>query len=376
MSATAALAPGDRAPHGDPAVPRVRFDLPPERSATEPPEARGQDRDEVRLLVATADALHHTRFRQLPEHLSPGDLVVVNTSATLPAAVDAVRRPHPDAPGTEEPVVVHVAGPHPDGDDTVVIELRRTDGQGPITDARVGEVVALPDRLELTLVTSFPDPGVGVGSRLWRAIRTGPMGGRGITRVLEAHGRPITYGYLAGRWPLASYQPVYAQVPGSAEMASAGRPFTTTLVTELIARGIAVAPVVLHAGVSSLEEGEVPPPERYAVPEATARQVELTHRSGGRVVAVGTTVARALETVAAPDGRMWPGSGWTELVLGPDRPPRVVSGLITGWHAPDASHLRLLEAVAGAGLVQRAYDAALAAGYRWHEFGDSCLLLP
>jgi S-adenosylmethionine:tRNA ribosyltransferase-isomerase len=159
-------------------------------------------------------------------------------------------------------------------------------------------------------------------------------------------------------------------------MPSAGRPFTDRLVTNLVRAGVAVAPVTLHAGVSSLEPGEAPPAERYRVPASTAALVNHTRDHGGRVVAVGTTVTRALETVAGPRGRVRAGVGWTDLVLEPARPARVVTGLVTGWHAPDASHLLLLEAMAGADLVAEAYAAALAEGYLWHEFGDSCLLLP
>jgi S-adenosylmethionine:tRNA ribosyltransferase-isomerase len=134
--------------------------------------------------------------------------------------------------------------------------------------------------------------------------------------------------------------------------------------------------VTLHAGVSSLEPGEAPLPEPYRVPAATARLVEHTRREGGGVVAVGTTVTRALETVAGPDGTVRAGEGWTDLALGPDRPARVVGGLVTGWHEAGASHLRLLEAVAGRDLVASAYEAALEEGYLWHELGDSALLLP
>jgi S-adenosylmethionine:tRNA ribosyltransferase-isomerase len=159
-------------------------------------------------------------------------------------------------------------------------------------------------------------------------------------------------------------------------MPSAGRPFSPAVLAGLAARGVATAEVVLHTGVSSLEAGEVPLPERYRVPPATAAAVDAARTAGRRVVAVGTTVTRALETVAGPDGAVRAGAGWTDLVLGPDRPARVVTGLVTGWHEADASHLLLLEAVAGPRLVERAYRAALAQGYRWHEFGDSCLLLP
>jgi S-adenosylmethionine:tRNA ribosyltransferase-isomerase len=176
-------------------------------------------------------------------------------------------------------------------------------------------------------------------------------------------------------WPLSSYQTVFSAEPGSAEMPSAGRPFTTELVTALITAGVALAPVVLHTGVSSLEGHEDPYPERYRVPVATAEAVNATHRAGGRVVAVGTTVARALESVADPDGHVTAGEGWTDLVLGPQRPARALDGLLTGWHEPRSSHLRLLEAVAPLGALEAAYAQAVAEGYRWHEFGDSHLLL-
>ena len=143
-----------------------------------------------------------------------------------------------------------------------------------------------------------------------------------------------------------------------------------------MARGVTIAPVVLHCGVSSQELGEPPLPERFAVPEDTARLVNSAVWAGRRVVAVGTTVVRALETVAADWGTVRPGCGWTDLVLGPDRPARVVTGLVSGLHPPEASHLLLLEAVAGADLVQEAYAAAVPNGYLWHEFGDSMLFLP
>jgi S-adenosylmethionine:tRNA ribosyltransferase-isomerase len=169
---------------------------------------------------------------------------------------------------------------------------------------------------------------------------------------------------------------VFARHAGSAEMPSAARPFSTDLVTSLISAGIAIAPITLHAGVSSADAGEPPAPERFEVPAATARMVNSARAAGGRVVAVGTTVARALESAASAGGVVGPAVGWTGLVLGPDRPCRVVNGLITGWHDVGASHLLLLEAVAGPDLVAMAYREAVGHGYLWHEFGDSALLLP
>jgi S-adenosylmethionine:tRNA ribosyltransferase-isomerase len=176
--------------------------------------------------------------------------------------------------------------------------------------------------------------------------------------------------------PLIEYQTVFAREPGSAEMPSAGRPFTAELVVDLVTRGIGVAPITLHTGVSSQEPGEPPQSEPFRVPESTARAVNATRAWGGRVVAVGTTVTRALESATDEAGIVRAARGWTDLVLGPNRPARVVNGLVTGWHAPGASHLDLLEAVAGPDLVERAYRAAVRQRYLWHEFGDSCLLLP
>lgn len=317
-------------------------------------------RDGVRLLVADGREVRHRRFRQLAEELTPGDLVVVNTSATVPAALDATR-----AGGRA--VTVHVAGPGPDG--AHVVELRSRGGHHRVTDVRAGEVLRLPAGGHLRLVR----PAMAPRRRLWVA-RFGLDGP--VEDELARHGRPVTYGHLDRVAPLAAYQPAVARHPGSAEMASAGRPLTERVVTDLVTRGVGVAPVLLHTGVSSLEVDEPPPPERFEVAAATARLVAHTRRHGGRVVAVGTTVTRALETVARPDGSVRAGAGWTDLVLGPDRPARVVDGLITGWHEPDASHLLLLEAVAGPDLVDAAYAAAVAGDYRWHEFGDSCLLLP
>lgn len=347
---------------------RPSFVVRPELVATEPPEARGLARDEVRLLVATPVGTRTVAFRALADHLEPGDLVVVNTSATLPAAVDGHRR-------GGESITVHVAGPHRAGDGDQLVELRAPTADGPAGDVRAGEVVDLPGGVELQILSplSEPDHGGAPPARLWVARLRAEVP---MERYLARHGRPIAYAYVHGRWPLTSYQTIFGRHAGSAEMASAARPFTPQIVTDLAARGIVVAPIELHAGVSSQERGEPPLAERYRVPAVTAALATDTRRRQGRVIAVGTTVARALETVAGPDGRIDAGEGWTELVLGPDRPARVVDGIISGWHPPEASHLDLLVAVAGPDLVRAAYRAALREGLRWHEFGDSCLLLP
>jgi len=323
-------------------------------------------RDAVRLLVAHPEGVEHHRFRDLPRFLAPGDLVVVNTSATLPAALDGRRED-----GRE--VVVHVAT-ELDPVGGVVVELRRLDGDGPVTDGQPGEWISLPYGAGLQLVAPRDARRSSEsGPRLWLAQA---FVEDGIVPFLNAHGRPITYGYVNEAWPLDMYQTVFARRPGSAEMPSAGRPVSPELVVELVTRGVTLAPILLHTGVSSLEHGERPQPERYVVPPSTAALVNHTRARGGRIVAVGTTATRALESAVDHDGRLTARHGWTDLVLGPTRPARVVSGLITGWHDAGSSHLDLLHAVVGADLVKAAYWAATASGYRWHEFGDACLYLP
>jgi len=338
----------------------ARFALPPGSEADAPPERRGLARDAVRLLVATPDGLAHRHFHDLPDQLDAGDLLVVNTSATLPAAVEARR-------GDGRFLPLHVSTSLDDG--SWVVEPRQPDGSGPDRSLPAGERLRLADGAHLRLEAAYPDP-AAVTTRLWRATVSPPQA---AAEHLSRHGQPIRYGYVSGRYPIEDYQTVYAAEPGSAEMASAGRPFTPELLVRLLAKGVTVAPIVLHAGVSSPEPHEPPLPERYDVPQATARLVNSARAAGRRVVAVGTTVVRALETVAGPYGTVRPRSGWTDLVLGPDRPARVVTGLVTGLHAPEASHLRLLEAVAGRRLVELSYQAAVAEGYLWHEFGDTML---
>jgi S-adenosylmethionine:tRNA ribosyltransferase-isomerase len=343
--------------------PHTHFERPPSSDAVEPPEAHGVARDGVKLMIATPDGVVHGRFTDIGQHLAPGDLLVVNNSATLPAAVDGVRG--------AAPVAVHFSTAL--ADHLWVVELRpAANATAQLQDIAPGERIGLPDGAALVVVASFPEPDMP-GSRLWTA-RLAIEGD--VASYLGRHGRPIRYSYVPRPWPLSSYQTVFARLPGSAEMASAARPFSVELVTSLVSAGITIAPITLHAGVSSAEPGEPPVAEPFEVPPTTARLVNLTRASGGRVIAVGTTATRALESAADTAGAVHPAAGWTDLVLGPDRPPRVVDGLITGWHDAGASHLLLLEAVAGPALVAAAYREAVEHGYLWHEFGDSALLLP
>jgi S-adenosylmethionine:tRNA ribosyltransferase-isomerase len=352
-------------PYAQPGYALPEFVLPDELAAHEPPEARGTPRDGVRLLVsrrASGEISHHT-FPELPSLLLPGDLVVVNTSATLPAAVPL--------PGG---LAVHFSTALPDG--SWLAELRKEAGPAtvPYPGGAPGQRFALPGGAVLTLAERFT-------ARLWRARLSAAV----VPYLLE-HGRPIRYGYVDRPWPIESYQTVFADRPGSAEMPSASRPFTPELVTRLVTRGVTIAPLTLHTGISSLEGGEDPYPEPWDLPPATARLVNLTRRNGGRVIAAGTTVVRALETAAragsrgggsgSESGPVTAGAGWTSYVVTPEAPLLAVDGLLTGLHEPKSSHLRMLAAFAGPDLLSACYTAALDEAYRWHEFGDLHLLLP
>ena len=333
---------------------RLDFALPAGLEAHEPPEARGVGRDGVRLLVGerSAGVVRHSRFTDLPALLRPGDVLVVNTSATVPAAV----------PVLGGRLTVHFSAERADG--SWLVELRRHAGKAtaPYVGGTPGQRYALPGGAAVILREPYS------AGRLWRSdVDTAGS----VLDYLNAHGQPIRYGYVDRPWPLRYYQTVFGVHPGSAEMPSAGRPFTSELVTRLVTAGVLVVPVLLHTGVASPEAHERPYPERFAVPPVTARVVARAKADGGRVIAVGTTVVRALET--AGDGAA---DGWTDLVVTPERGVRVVDGLLTGFHEPRASHLDMLAAVAGMPLLERCYAAALDAGYLWHEFGDTNLLLP
>ncbi len=344
----------------------VAFDLRPELEAHEPPESRGTGRDDVRLLVSRTAAreVSEHAFADLPDLLLPGDLVVVNNSATIPAAVDVVA-----SLAEGGPLTVHFSTAMPTGEWLVELRSGREPTTTPFGGGTRGLRLELPGGAVLTLTARFT-------RRLWLARLS-----TAVIPYLLRRGRPIRYSYVPRAWPLEAYQTVFATFPGSAEMPSAARPFTPQIVTRLVSRGVAIAPITLHTGVSSLEGGEDPYPESYDVPAGTARLVNLTRRSGGRVIAVGTTVIRALESAvlaAGPsaDGPVAAAAGWTSHVVTRDTGVAVVDGLLTGLHEPLSTHLWMLAAVADDALLSRCYQVAADGGYRWHEFGDVHLLLP
>lgn len=340
--------------------------VPEELSARVPVEQRGPGlgRDSVRLLVSRGTEVTHHAFVELPRLLRAGDLLVVNTSPTLAAAVGGWIG--------HARVVVHFSTRGDDG--RWAVELRDPDGRG-TTRARAGGPAGTEVRLAGGARLVLEEPLSARGERLWWARVS-----RDVPGLLREHGRAIRYAYTERDQPLSAYQTVFAlpspDGAGSAEMPSAGRPFTARMVAELVSRGVQFAPVGLHTGVASAEVHEPPYPERYAVPEASARLIGAVRAGGGRVIAVGTTAVRAVESAAGPDGVVRARSGWTDLVVTPERGVRVVDGLLTGLHEPEASHLLMLEAVAGRAAIDRGYEEALRGRYLWHEFGDVHLLLP
>ena len=358
----------------------LHFELPPELEAGEPPEARGLRRDEVRLMVSYLDddRVVHSRFGDLPEFLRAGDTLVVNTSGTMNAALPAER-----SDGT--PLTVHLSTHLPA--DLWVVELRSSSGYEPVLDGKSDEVLSLPEGASMVLHTPYlserrqRDEG---SNRLWISTLNLPVN---LNDYLDRNGSPIRYRYVRESWPAVYYQTVYATEVGSAEMPSAGRAFTPELITRLVANGVRVVPLILHTGVASLEDDEPPYEEFYRVPPETAAAINAARTAGSRVVAVGTTVVRALETVTERDGTTHPGEGWTEVFITPERGIRSVDAMLTGLHEPRSTHLLMLEALIGSASeyplatsvtdhLEIAYAEALKRGYLWHEFGDLHLILP
>ena len=338
------------------------FSLSESQIATAPPEERGSGRDDVRMMVAhrSSGILVDDRFPNLGSYLRPGDALVVNTSATIPAAVDALAED-----GT--PLRAHIAGPAAGGLWQVEVRaIRPSGGTEPGPDL-APQTLRMPGVATLQLLARNPRT-----PRLWIAAFDGA---EEMLDYLDHHGHPIRYGTGAD-WPLDAHQTVFAAHPGSAEMPSAARPFTAEMVTSLISSGIAIVPVLLHAGVSSYETAEAPGEERFEVSASSAAMMNSVRASGGRLIAVGTTVVRALETVADDLGLLHPGRGVTDIVITPARPTRAADGLLTGWHEPRSSHLDLLESLLPRPLMRDVYDEATVRNYRWHEFGDLLLVVP
>jgi len=337
----------------------LTFERPENLFARDPPETRGQGRDDVRLLVTDSEGHRHANFEDLPQFLRAGDLLVVNESSAIPASLAAESR--------LGSILLNLSTRF--RSDLWVAEPRWSSGKpGPLP-FEPGEELRIGSA---TVRLVVPYPGI---PRLWFAL-----GDRSFDPLFEERGEPIHYGYTDA-WPMETYQTLFSRVPGSAEMPSAARPITPRIREGLEGAGVRIAPILLHTGVSSLEiesetvEAQAMYPEPFRVSQETSDAVNRTHANGGRVIAVGTTVVRALESAWTPDG-LHARNGFTRLFVHPDREIHSVDGLLTGFHDPVTSHLAMLTAFLGLDGVRSAYAEAVRHGYMWHEFGDSHLVLP
>jgi len=340
----------------------IKFVLPPELEAHQPPEYRGLRRDQVRLLVVPRfqGTAIHSRFDALGDFLHPGDLLVVNTSRTLPALLQA---------RDEYGIPVEVRLAHRRAEDCW--EGLLLDGKTHI--GRIGMQLNFGEGLSARVEARRSDLPF-----LWR-IRFDrcciPL-----LDLIYRLGEPVRYTYVKDALPLDLYQTVYASEPGSVEMPSAGRPFTWELLLKLRRKGIELASLTLHTGLSSTRDDTIDAThpiydEEYVVPEATSQAINMTHQRGGRVIAVGTTVVRALETAAQPNGTVVSSRGWTKLHITAKYQLRAVDALLTGMHEPRTSHLDLLSVFVVPRRLQAAYLEAIQYGYLWHEFGDMNLII-
>ncbi|MGF1480715.1 MAG: S-adenosylmethionine:tRNA ribosyltransferase-isomerase [Cyanophyceae cyanobacterium] len=341
------------------------FTLPPELAAKEPPERRGLARDGVRLMVSdrTTHSTIHTQFTQLGQFLRRGDLLVFNSSRTLPASLKGCALSGPC-------LEVRLAHRLPD-DSWLALLLCQ---QGDLFSCNLRSGMHLDFGQGLTATVESRDLRI---PRLWK-LRFSQTGTALIDRLYRL-GQPIRYEYVSAPWNLDYYQTVYAKEPGSAEMPSAGRAFTWKLLFELQRQGVESVHILLHTGLSSYMDDELDAQhlaseEEYCISQAAARKINQTNRRGGRIIAVGTTVVRALESVADSTG-IRAGHGYTDLHINANHTLQAVDGLLTGMHEPEASHLDLLTAFLSAPRIQSDYREAVRQGYLWHEFGDLHLII-
>ncbi|MFD1359667.1 S-adenosylmethionine:tRNA ribosyltransferase-isomerase [Fictibacillus halophilus] len=337
----------------------MKFELPQELNAKEPPERRGIRRDYVKMMVLDKTTGHteHTKFFQLDRYLKKGDLIVLNASRTVPAVLKSIR----EIDGTE----VEVRLAHRKNES--IWEALPVSGN-----LKKGEIIRFSPSLTATVVEQSSDsPFVSLAFNLCCSS---------LYNQIYSLGEPVRYEYIQEPWNLDYYQTVFATIPGSVEMPSAGRAFSWELLFRLQKKGVQIAYITLHTGLSYLlddkwHKGPDKNFENYEVPEETVNMIRETKAAGGRVVAVGTTVVRALETVALEKNELQAQTGWTNLYITENTKLEICDGLITGMHEPEASHLQLLSAFVDKDKLYDAYKDAIEQRYLWHEFGDMNLIL-
>jgi S-adenosylmethionine:tRNA ribosyltransferase-isomerase len=316
----------------------------------------------------TRGAYFHHRIDELPALLAPGDLLVVNDAATLPASLRIVGR---------DAEVRLVQRRESDSAWTAVL-FGKGDFRTPTEERLEPPRVRCGERLELEGGIVAWVTGVDPEEPRLIDLRF-PLSGADLFQALYRGARPVQYAYLARELELWDFQNRFAARPWALEMPSAGHVLTWDLLLALRARGVGLAHVTHAAGISSTGsirlDRRFPLPERYEIGDSAVQRVRETKKKEGRVIAVGTTVVRALEASHAEHGQLAAGPGEARLLLGPGFRPRVVDGVISGMHENGTSHFALLEAFASATLLRASLDAAESAGYLQHEFGDATLVL-
>ncbi|MEO1259356.1 MAG: S-adenosylmethionine:tRNA ribosyltransferase-isomerase [Bacteroidota bacterium] len=347
---------------------KIDFKLPEHLKCARPTELRKIRRDEVLLMVSDKNKgkINHDYFKNIGAYLKEGDVLVVNTSGTLPAALD-IFLPNKKAGR------MHLSTQLDKNKWVVEIRVVKGNKTQRFNKIKIGQEFNLPDGGKVKIIRPFyKNNFLENHLYLWEAEFDLKQNIKGF---LMKYGKPIRYDQINSNYPLSFYQTIFSDEMGSAEMPSAGRAFTTEVVMDLMIKGVQFAPVVLHTGVSSLERDEKPYPEFFRVPATTASLLNLAKKENRRIVAVGTTAVRAVESAVNEEGRVVSRQGWTDLYITPERGMRVVEGLLTGFHEPEASHLLMLGAVADQRHLQKCYDEAISQGYHWHEFGDLHLIV-
>lgn len=335
----------------------IEFYLPSKLNASYPPEKRGIRRDQVRMMVLNRETgeRKHDHFLQLTSYLQPGDMIILNNSRTIPASLQA--RWESGSYEQDEKVEVRLA--------------RRLNH-----DSWEALILANSVKADDKLIFSSD-----LFASVTKANEDSPVStiqfskkGADLLNIIYSIGEPIRYEYINHPWSLNYYQTVFASHPGSVEMPSAGRAFSWELLLNLRQKGIQIEFLQLHTGLSYFEERHNSPTdnfEEYFISEETMERIIRTKNSGKRIVACGTTVVRAIES-AARSGSL---SGWTNLYIHPNSSLKLVDGIITGFHEPQASHLDMLTAFVSENYLYEAYQEAIQYSYLWHEFGDMNLIL-
>ncbi|PSN19368.1 tRNA preQ1(34) S-adenosylmethionine ribosyltransferase-isomerase QueA [filamentous cyanobacterium CCP5] len=354
----------DLAASSDLSLSAYSYHLPPERIAQTPAEPRDSSR---LLLVDSLETHRHQVFRDLPELLQPGDLLVLNNTRVIPARLYGYK------PGGGR-VEILLLEPHGDHRWTALVKPGRRLKPG--AEIWFGENAQAPDLIAQVLATDPDTHGRLLEFRM-------PTGGS-LTALIERLGQmPLPPYITESQSDPSRYQTVYAESPGAIAAPTAGLHFTPELFERLEAKGIQRANLTLHVGIGTFRPVEAEDITRHAmhqewidVPAATVEAIQWTKSAGGRVIAVGTTVARALEGATQPDGELKPYQGKTQLFIYPGYRWQVIEGLITNFHLPGSSLLMMVSALIGRQRLLSLYEQAIEADYRFYSFGDALLILP